>query len=496
LQPWALAAADLNGDGKLDLAVVNSGSNTVTILANEGKAVFQTHATFAVGKSTVPFTVGVADFNGDHIPDLAVSDFGSNTASIFLGKGAGKFKSPVTYTTGFSPAGLSIGDFNGDGLPDLAMPTAGSNAVSILLDQSNGTFESAPAVATGQWPLGIATGDFNGDGNLDLVTTNDDVDTVSVALGNGRGGFSSHVDYQAGLYPVAIVIADFNLDGKLDVVTANTGADTVSVLLGKGDGTFQPALTFAAGNVVFQMVEGDFNHDGKPDLALANNGTNTVSILLGNGDGTFQPSVDYPINSLGFGIVTGDFNSDGALDLAVTSNNCNTPASNCLGTISVLLGNGDGTFQPRVDYPGEIYPAFLTAADLNGNGGTDLVVPDAYLGTVSVMLNLPVIGVFPNALNFGSGKVGVKSTPQTITIGNPSGTPITVKKPTISGADASDFAQTTTCPLSPATLAPGLSCSVVVTFTPKATGSRTATLKITDSVPGSSQLVGLGGMGQ
>jgi hypothetical protein len=364
------------------------------------------------------------------------------------------------------------------------MPTAGSNAVSILLDKSDGTFEPAPVVATGQWPLGIATGDFNGDGNLDLVTTNDDVNTVSVALGNGHGGFSSHVDYTVGFYPVAVVVADFNLDGKLDVATTNTNDDTVSVLLGKGDGTFQPAVSFAAGNVVFQMVEGDFNHDGKPDLALANNGTNTVSILLGNGDG------------LGFGIVTGDFNSDGALDLAVTSNNCNTPASNCVGTTSVLFGNGDGTFQPRVDYPGGNYPTFLAASDLNNDGGSDLAVPDAYLGKVSIMLNLPVIGIFPNALDFGAEKVETKSNPLSITIGNPSGTPITVKKPTISGADASDFSQTTTCPLSPATLAPGASCSVVVTFTPKATGARTATLKITDSVPGSPQLVVLGGMGQ
>ena len=97
-------------------------------------------------------------------------------------------------------------------------------------------------------------------------------------------------------------------------------------------------------------------------------------------------------------------------------------------------------------------------------------MPDASSGTVPILLNLPVIGIFPNALNFGTEKVGVKSNPQTITIGNPSGTPITVKKPTISGADASDFAQTTTCPLSPATLAPGSSCSVVVTFTPKTTG--------------------------
>jgi hypothetical protein len=391
---------------------------------------------------------------------------------VLLGKGAGKFKSPVDYTTGFSPAGLSIGDFNGDGLPDLAAPTVGSNAVSILLDKGDGTFESGATVPTGAWPLGIATADFNGDAKLDIVTANYDVNSVSVALGNGLGQFATRVDYATGLIPTSVVVADFNLDGKLDVVTANAGDDTVSVLLGKGDGTFQPALSFAAGSTVYQALVGDFNHDGKPDLALANNGGGTVSILIGNGDGTFQPSADYPINNFGYGLVTGDFNGDGVLDLAVTSNNCNTPASNCVGTISILLGNGDGTFQPHVDYPGEIYP--LAAADLNGDGGTDLAVPDAYSGSVSIMLNLPVIGIFPNALNFGTEKVGVDSNPMTITIGNPSGAPIDISKPKITGADAKDFVETTNCPVAPSSLAPGTNCSIAVTFTPKATGARTA----------------------
>jgi hypothetical protein len=161
-----------------------------------------------------------------------------------------------------------------------------------------------------------------------------------------------------------------------------------------------------------------------------------------------------------------------------------------------LVGNGDGTVQPHVDYPVGLSPVGLAEADLNGDGGADLAVANSESGTVSLLLNLPVIGIFPNALNFGAEKVSVKRNPQTITIGNPSGTPITVKKPTLSGADAADFAQTTTCPLSPATLAPGLSCSVVVTFTPKAAGARSATLKIADSVPGSPQLVSLGGTGQ
>jgi hypothetical protein len=195
-------------------------------------------------------------------------------------------------------------------------------------------------------------------------------------------------------------------------------------------------------------------------------------------------------------LAVGDFNGDGVLDLAVTSSDCGVPESNCPGTASLLFGNGDGTFQPLVSYPVGLFPAYLAAADLNGDGGADLAVPNASSGTISVLLNLPVIGIFPNALNFGTEKVGVKSNPLTVTIGNPSGTPISINKPKVIGANAADFAETTTCPLAPSTLVGGASCSVTVTFTPKATGARSAAISLKDNVPGSSQLIPLGGTGQ
>jgi hypothetical protein len=498
LNPWGLATADLNGDGKSDLVAVNYGSNTVTLLVNEGKGTFQGHSDAGLGAGAIPFSLAIADLGADHIPDLLVGDFGSNSASILLGKGAGKFRPVVSYPAGFGVLQVSAGDFNGDTVPDLVATNAGSNAVSLLLGKSDGTFGAPASFPTGGYPIGIATGDFNGDGKLDLASANEADSTVSVLLGNGNGEFSTHVDYAVAPNPYYMISADVNLDGKLDLVTVNAGDDSVSVLLGKGDGTFLPAVTYPVtpGANPYFAAAGDFNHDGKLDLAVTDFYTNTISILIGNGDGTFQPHVDYPTGLFPEGVVVGDFNADGVLDLAVSNSECSVPGANCPGTFSILFGNGDGTFQQHVDYPVGIYPIGIASGDLNGDGGSDLAVANAYSNSVSLLLNLPVIGVFPGALNFGAEKVGIKSIPETITIGNPSGTPITISKPKITGANAADFAETMTCPLAPSTLVAGSSCSISVTFTPKSTGSRTATLSLKDSVPGSPQLIPLGGTGQ
>ena len=169
---------------------------------------------------------------------------------------------------------------------------------------------------------------------------------------------------------ISVAVADVNNDGKLDLVVATEGG--VDIHLANGDGTFQTPVSYPAGDFTFAVAVGDLNGDGKPDVAIANfnlhnltNG-NTVSVLVGNGDGTFQPAVNYAVGGHAVALVIADFNADSKNDIAV--------ANNSDGTVSVLLGNGNGTFQPSVVYPAGDGPHSIAAADFNGDGKLDLAI--------------------------------------------------------------------------------------------------------------------------
>ena len=185
--------------------------------------------------------------------------------------------------------------------------------------------------ATGSTPDSVATADFNGDGKLDLSVVNFGDNTVSILLGNGDGTFQAQVDYATATDPSWVAVGDFNKDGKMDLAVANgtdSSGNMVSVLLGNGDGTFQARVDYQAGRGSFpanSVALGDFNRDGNLDVAVGNYGpdflTGSVSILLGNGDGTFQAHMDYLAGINPVGVLVGDFNRDNNLDLAVLNNN-------------------------------------------------------------------------------------------------------------------------------------------------------------------------------
>ena len=265
----------------------------------------------------------------------------------------------------------------------------------------------------------VATGDFNGDGNVDVVVANDLGSNVGVLLNNGDGSFQPEVSYATDAYPDSVVVGDFNGDGKLDLAVRSQFSYTISLLLGGGDGTFQPYTTTATTECQGRLAEADFNGDGRLDLACTSSSANNVAILLGNGDGTFKAETDYAAGNGADAVDVGDFNADGKLDLAITD-------TLDTGGVSILLGNGDGSFQTAVEYITASLPAdSVNAADLNGDGILDLVVPTQD-GHVSIFLGNGD-GTFGSAVSYpaqgggrstvadlnGDGKLDLAITPRT-----------------------------------------------------------------------------------
>ncbi len=349
----------------------------------------------------LPWSLATADFNGDGIPDLAVANYSGGTVSILLGNGDGTFSQPAGITIGNTTFYVATGDFNGDGKPDLAVANGYyGSVVSIFLGNGDGTFAPAPGspiVVAGPFDIteAIAVADFNGDGVLDLAAANDgegyDPSTVTILLGKGDGTFAAAATKPTvGESPTGITTGDFNGDGTPDLATANFHNNSVTILLGNGDGMFTEAAgsPIAVGNFPWTLSTADFNRDGKADLAVANNNyeqaaPGTISVLLGTGDGTFTQAAGSPI-SMGHtpeSAAVGDFNGDGIADLAVANNGDDT--------MSILLGAGDGTFTPAAVGPISVgdFPQSTVTADFTGSGISDFAVGNEN-DNVSVLLSI------------------------------------------------------------------------------------------------------------
>lgn len=314
LNPLGIASGDLNGDGKLDVAVATTTGNNIHVLLGNGDGTLQTQVTYPADAN--PADVVIADFDGDGKADVASANiFGSNV-SVFIGNGDGTLKPRVNYSVGSQPSQLSIADFNNDGKIDLA--TLGSpNTLSILLGNGNGTFQSAINRSIATAVFSVLPGDLNGDSKPDLVLLGFPA-SVLVALGRGDGTFDNPVSYAAGDEVVKATMADLNSDGKLDVAVVSRLPNVLTILLGRGDGTFQTGTNTAFATTAADLISHDFDGDGKLDLVVAGS-SGGFGFLSGNGDGTFAPAVFHQAGSSSGSLVAGDFNNDSKLDFVLSS---------------------------------------------------------------------------------------------------------------------------------------------------------------------------------
>ncbi|MBB5062877.1 FG-GAP-like repeat-containing protein [Granulicella mallensis] len=281
--PFTVVAGDFNRDGHVDLAVIlnNNNGNGINVFLGNGDGTFTLSASNPpTGSGPSGMTVG--DYNGDGLLDLAVVNSGNATVTILLGNGDGTFTpSNLSPQAGSSAGSMVQGDFNGDGILDLAVTNSSTSSVTILLGAGDGTFAPAGTFAVGGNGVSIATADLNGDGKLDLVVANTYNPYITVLLGNGDGTFTAAANPDVGIpSPTAIAVADVNNDGKADIIIASAGGSNVIVSLGNGDGTFTFATGSGSLSSPLALAVEDWNGDGIKDIAITNNfPNNTLTVF-------------------------------------------------------------------------------------------------------------------------------------------------------------------------------------------------------------------------
>jgi hypothetical protein len=382
-----------------------SSSGSSSQVSSGSSLAFSAPRNFNTGGSGPTF-VQTTDLNGDGKLDLVIVNSQGVDLAVLLGNGDGTFQPAATYGLGGGSAaggatgGATVADFNHDGKPDIAVIAGG--IVSVFLNQGNGTFLLADQlnVSTAA-ACCIGAADLNKDGNQDLWVGGDGdnfplVPNSAVLLGNGDGTFQTPRTYQLGIaYATSVAIADLNGDGNPDLLEVALLSKTpaavrdsaVGVMLNQGNANFGPspfgnAKFYSVGSGGEGMAIGDLNGDGKPDVAVTDFDSNQVSVLLGNGDGTFKSQSIFAVGNKPLSIALADFAGTGHLSMVLTTQ----PNAMDGNGVQIYLGNGDGTFTFYQGLATGSSPLYVTVGDFNGDGVPDIAVVDNASGVVSILL--------------------------------------------------------------------------------------------------------------
>ena len=321
-EPYSLNAADFNRDGRPDVATINGSSDDVSVFLRQAGGGFAQEAgsPISVGAGSGPSGAAVGDFNGDLLPDLAVSTFVfPGNLSVLLRQPGGGFALEGTPIQLGQAHTVVTGDFNSDGRLDLAATTAGGQVVLLVRNpQNTGFTEQPPRFTTGTTPQSMAVGDFNGDGLADLAIANRGSGTATILLRAG-GTFSAEAAVPVGADPVGIVAADFDGNGRADLAVTNYIPGTVSAFLrAPSNAGFDPEPPIAVSTSPAGIDAADFDRDGRLDLAVAAN-TGAVEILRRNAAGGFTRDPVIAVAGAVNDVVAADFDGDSRPDLAASS---------------------------------------------------------------------------------------------------------------------------------------------------------------------------------
>ncbi len=392
-----IAAADFNGDGRSDLAFLETGTQSISIqldttVITNGTSSPPINAEQRIGDNATSYYAGVSprqvltgDFNNDGKIDLAIRDENGSTMQILLNSGAGRFKAafrPFVITAGAFELDESKNDLNGDGLTDLV--GVGGSTLSPFSGSIKGNFKNTALRAIDDNILNpfsifrISLGDFDGDGKKDIVGAGiTSSNGLRFLHGNGDGTFTdSNNSTNQGVQYYSTAAGDFNSDNKLDAVAiTNTN---IGLFRGNGQGVFFSPINFPAGTDLRFIVSQDFNGDGKPDVAATDFAANRVVVLLGNGTAGFGTPVNFTVGTNPTKLALADFNTDGKIDIVTANEGSNN--------VSVLLGNGMGGFGTATNFAIGVKPVWVTSGDINNDGKLDLLTANHDANSVSILL--------------------------------------------------------------------------------------------------------------